>query len=166
MRSLIWVAIFAIPSILFAAAAGTVRGTVVGPDNRPMSGVVVTLRNDVTGFKQQSATGTDGGFSFFNVPYNPYTLRVDVQGFASVARDVDVRSPVAVEVPVKLAVAQLTESISVTASAPVAPWNCKDISRTRSTTLRATTSSKAGAATIRRYWWPTRPINTFGFRAT
>ena len=120
MRSLIWVAIFAIPSILFAAAAGTVRGTVAGPDNRPMSGVVVTLRNDVTGFKQQTATGTDGGFAFFNVPYNPYTLRVEVQGFAPVAHDVDVRTPVPVEAPVKLTVAQLSESISVTASAPVA----------------------------------------------
>src|SRR5438046_9288219 len=81
-----------IPTILGAASAGSVHGTIVGADNRPMSGVVVTLRNDVTGFKQQTATGTDGGFTFFNVPYNPYTLRVEVQGFAPVTRDVDIHS--------------------------------------------------------------------------
>jgi hypothetical protein len=29
-----------------------------------------------------SATTTDGGFSFGNVPFNPYDLRVEAQGFA------------------------------------------------------------------------------------
>ena len=36
--------------------ASTVRGTVLGPDGRPLSGVVVQLRNDITGFKADSAT--------------------------------------------------------------------------------------------------------------
>src|SRR5260370_20599439 len=122
MRSLIrnsFLLILRIPALLSAASAGSVHGTAVGPDSKPMSGALVTLRNDVTGFKQQTATGTDGVFTFFNVPYNPYTLRVEVQGFAPVTRDVDIHSAVPVEAPVKLAVAQLSESISVTASAPV-----------------------------------------------
>jgi hypothetical protein len=123
MRSIIRNAFFLIlfiPAVLSAASAGSVRGIVVGPDSGPMSGVVVTLRNDVTGFKQQAATGTDGVFTFFNVPYNPYTLRVEVQGFAPVVQKVDIHSAVPVEAPVKLAVAQLSESISVTASSPAA----------------------------------------------
>ena len=113
MRSIIrnaFLVILFIPTFLSAASAGSVHGTVVGPDGRPMSGVVVTLRNDVTGFRQQAVTGTDGTFTFFNVPYNPYTLRVEVQGFAPVARDIDVRSAVPFEAPVKLAVAQLGEA--------------------------------------------------------
>ena len=109
-----------VPVTLFAASAGIVHGTVVGPDNRPMSGVLVQLRNDVTGFKQDIATGTDGAYTFFNVPYNPYVVHVEVQGFAAVATAVDVRSAIPVEAPIKLAVAQLSESISVTASSPVA----------------------------------------------
>src|SRR5437016_4121011 len=109
-----------VPVTLFAASAGIVHGTVVGPDNRPMSGVLVQLRNDVTGFKQDIATGTDGAYTFFNVPYNPYVVHVEVQGFAPVATAVDVRSAIPVEAPIKVAVAQLTESISVTASAPAA----------------------------------------------
>ncbi|HLJ72964.1 MAG TPA: TonB-dependent receptor, partial [Thermoanaerobaculia bacterium] len=109
-----------IPVALFAAEAGTIHGTVVGPDNKPMSGVVVSLRNDVTGFHQDTATGTDGTYTFFNVPFNPYVLRVEVQGFAPVAKTIDVHSAVPVEAPVKLGVAQLSESISVTASQPAA----------------------------------------------
>jgi hypothetical protein len=124
MRSIIRITVLfllAIPAALFAATAGTVHGTVAGPDNHPMSGVVVSLRNDVTGFHQDTATGSDGSFTFFNVPYNPYVLRVEVQGFAPVVQSVDIRSAVPVETPaIKLAVAQLSESISVTASAPVA----------------------------------------------
>src|SRR5436853_6522300 len=109
-----------VPVTLFAASAGTVHGTVVGPDNRPMSGVLVQLRNDVTGFKQDIATGPDGAYTFFNVPYNPYVVHVEVQGFAPVATAVDVRSAIPVEAPIKLAVAQLSQSISVTATSPVA----------------------------------------------
>jgi hypothetical protein len=109
-----------IPAALFAATAGSVHGTVVGPDNHPMAGVVVSLRNDVTGFHQDAATGTDGDFTFFNVPYNPYKLRVEVQGFAPVVQDIDIRSSVPIDAPIKLAVAQLSESISVTAAQPSA----------------------------------------------
>ena len=55
------------------------------------------LRNDITGFKQDVATPADGSFSFNNIPYNPYELHVDVQGFQPSHRAVDVHSPVAVE---------------------------------------------------------------------
>jgi len=105
---------------LYAASAGAVRGKVVGPDNVPLSGVLVELRNEVTGFKQQTVTGTDGSFTVFNVPYNPYTIHVDVQGFAPVQQAVDVHSAVPVETTVKLVVARLSESINVSATASVA----------------------------------------------
>jgi hypothetical protein len=105
---------------LYAASAGSVRGKVVGPDGQPMAGLLVELRNDTTGFKQQTPSGTDGSFTFFNVPFNPYTLRAEVQGFAPVTQQVDVHSAVPVDVTLKLDVAQVSESISVTASAPVA----------------------------------------------
>ena len=109
-----------VPAAVFAASAGSVRGTVVGSDNAPMSGVVVTLRNDVTGFHQDSATGADGAFSFFDVPYNPYVIHVEVQGFAPIAQSVDVHSAVPINMQIRLAVAQISESINVSASEPVA----------------------------------------------
>lgn len=122
MRSKSWIAVIVVffPIASFAAAAGTVRGTVVGPDNRPMAGVVVSLRNEVTGFHQNAATGADGAYAFFNVPYNPYVVRAEVQDFAPASQTVEVHSPVPVEAPLRLAVPELAESISVTASEAVA----------------------------------------------
>lgn len=105
---------------LYAASAGAVRGKVVGPDNLPLSGVLVELRNEVTGFKQQAVTATDGSFTFFNVPYNPYTIHVDVQGFAPVQQGVDVHSAVPVEAIVPLKIPIVSESINVSATASVA----------------------------------------------
>ena len=107
-------------SLLLAASAGTVRVKVLGPDNRPMSGVVVQLRNDITGFKQDTASGTDGLAVFNNVPYNPYEVHVDVQGFQAAHRSVDVHSAVPIDVNVPLAVATVSETIQVSAEPPAA----------------------------------------------
>ena len=59
-------------SSAFAASAGTVRGKVLGPDGQPMAGILVQLRNDITGFKQNAASGADGTFAFNNIPFNAY----------------------------------------------------------------------------------------------
>jgi hypothetical protein len=112
--------LFAFADALLAASAGSVRGKVVGPDNAPLSGVVVQLRNNVTGFKQDAVTNTDGGFTFTNVPFNPYDLVVDVQGFPPVRQQLDVHSAVPIEVTVPLKLPAISEAINVSASSPVA----------------------------------------------
>jgi hypothetical protein len=104
----------------FAESAGAVHGRVLGPDNQPMAGVLVQLRNDVTGFKAQNATGSDGAFRFSNVPFNPYELHVDVQGFQAAHRSIDVRSVVPIDLTVQLSLPSLSESISVSAEPPAA----------------------------------------------
>jgi hypothetical protein len=118
--SLLLVAAAFIPASLFAASAGVVRGKVLGPDNKPLAGVVVQLRNDITGFKQDAATVADGTFIFNNVPYNPYELHIDVQGFQPAHAAVDVHSPVPIDETVTLKVSGVSESINVTAEPPAA----------------------------------------------
>jgi hypothetical protein len=108
------------PTSLIGASAGSVRGKVLGPDNKPLAGVVVQLRNDITGFRQDVATTADGTFNFNNVPYNPYELHVDVQGFQPAHAAIDIHSPVAIEQTVVLKVSGVSESISVTAEPPAA----------------------------------------------
>jgi hypothetical protein len=108
------------PLSLLAASAGSVHGKVLGADNRPLAGVVVQLRNDITGFKEDSATTNDGVFSFNNVPFNPYELRIEAQGFAPVRRNIDVHSAVPVDTTITMRVAELSETISVTAAQPTA----------------------------------------------
>jgi hypothetical protein len=118
--SLLLAAAVIFPTSLFAASAGIVRGKVLGPDNRPLAGVLVQLRNDITGFKQDSATTADGSFTFNNVPYNPYELHIDVQGFQPAHAAVDVHSPVPVEQTLVLKVTGVSESINVSAEPPAA----------------------------------------------
>jgi hypothetical protein len=118
--SLLLVAAILVPTSLFAASAGAVRGKVLGPDNKPLAGVVVQLRNDITGFKQDVATTADGSFSFNNIPYNPYELHIDVQGFQAAHAAVDIHSPVPVDETITLKVSSVSESINVTAEPPAA----------------------------------------------
>ena len=98
-----------------AVAAGTVRGTVTGPDSKPMGGVPLVLRNDITGFHDEARTDKDGHFQFFNVPFNPYELHVEVQGFVTQHIKLDVRSPAPVDVPVSLVLQGVTEKVTVEA---------------------------------------------------
>ena len=107
----------ALAPALFAQSAGVIRGTVTATGGAAMSGVTVQLRNDITGFKKDTVTDAKGNFAFYDVPFNPYELHIDLQGFASVHRTVQVRSAIPVNVPVELQLPAVSESINVTATA-------------------------------------------------
>ncbi len=103
-----------------AGSAGSIRGTVVGPDGKPMAGVLVQLRNDISGFKSEVVSGADGTFTLFNIPFNPYELHVEVQGFEPVHLSLDVRTSIPLDAPVKLDLAKATASVTVQAAEPTA----------------------------------------------
>ncbi|HTO87691.1 MAG TPA: TonB-dependent receptor [Thermoanaerobaculia bacterium] len=96
-----------------AGTAGSIRGTVKGPDGKPLAAVLVQLRNDISGFKADTTTGREGNFQFFGIPFNPYELHVEVQGFKPVHRSLDVRTSIPQEVEVTLELAAVQESVSV-----------------------------------------------------
>ena len=97
-----------------AVWGGQVRGKVLGPGDDPLPGVTLTLANDLTGSSQQTVSGADGGFFFYNVPENPYHLRASLEGFADYHADVEVHGTVPVEHTVRLT-AQFSGSTTVTA---------------------------------------------------
>ena len=104
-----------------AVGSGSIHGRVAGPDGQPMSGVAVELRNDITGFKADTTTSADGTFQFFNVPFNPYEIHVEAQGFETVHRTTDVRSAMPLDVPVTLKLATLSEKVTVSAEGDGGP---------------------------------------------
>ena len=112
---LVTLAVLALSARLASAAAGSgsIRGRVVGPDGQAMPAITLHLRNDITGFRADAATGPDGAFQFFNVPFNPYELHVEAPGFQAVHRSVDVRSAVPLEIPVSLKLAGVSETVTV-----------------------------------------------------
>ncbi len=111
--------LFSSAGLMAAVSAGAVRGVVSGPDGKSMASVPLTLRNDISGFRADTTSDAGGRFSFFNVPFNPYELHVEVQGYAARHIAVDVRSTAPLEVNVALATA-VTESVQVEAEQPAA----------------------------------------------
>lgn len=85
-----------------------------------MPGVPLVLRNDITGFKAQAVTDTNGRYFFFNVPFNPYELHVEVQGFATQHLAIDVRSTSPIEEAVALKLESVSASVKVEAERPAA----------------------------------------------
>jgi hypothetical protein len=98
-----------------AMSAGTLRGTITGPDGQPMAGVPLLLRNDVTGFHAETTSDAGGAFSFFNVPFNPYELHVEVQGYQTQHLAVDVRGTAPVQLNVRMALEEVKENVKVEA---------------------------------------------------
>jgi Carboxypeptidase regulatory-like domain len=108
------------PGRALGEEAGSVSGRVLGPDGKPMAAVTVQLRNDIVGFSTSAVTQRDGGFRFYNVPFNPYVLHVQLDGFKTVDQEVEVRSIVAREVVIHLDLAPVTAAVTVTARSPEA----------------------------------------------
>jgi hypothetical protein len=102
-------------SVASAAASGSIKGRITGPDGQGMPAVTLQLRNDITGFRADTTSGSDGSYQFFNVPFNPYVLHVDAQSFAPVHRAVDVRSAVPMQIDIALKLVTISESVTVTA---------------------------------------------------
>ena len=116
-----WVAfIFGLGTLHAAPSAGSIRGTVSGPDGKPMGGVPLLLRNDITGFKASTTSDASGNFFFFNVPFNPYELHVEVQGFQTQHITVDVRSSSPVQLNVNMALETVQAAVKVEAEAAAA----------------------------------------------
>lgn len=98
-----------------AEGAGVLRGHVVGADAQAVVGASVRLQNDTTGFRAETITGAAGEFQFYNVPFNPYTLRVEIKGLPAQEQRVEIRSSIPQDARVELKQPAMTESVSVTA---------------------------------------------------
>jgi len=93
--------------------AGTIQGTVTDPTGGVMQAVEITITNPVSGFTRTAATDAMGKYAFANLPPNSYHLSIEVQGFETLARDVDVRSGVPITLDLMLQLAGTSTSVEV-----------------------------------------------------
>ena len=91
--------IAAISSAQGLGGAGTVQGIVKDPTGGVMQAVEVKIRNPVSGFSRMATTDAVGRYAFSNLPPSHYHLAIEVQGFVTLERDVDVRTAVSYAVP-------------------------------------------------------------------
>jgi hypothetical protein len=99
------------------SASGTVRGTVVDPSGAAIAGAAVEIQNPVSHYDQTGKTDTQGSFVFNNVPYNNYHATAAAEGFQSAEQDLDVRSPIPIDLKFSLKIGTASTSVIVEAGA-------------------------------------------------
>ena len=97
-----------------AQQSGTIGGVVKDQTGAVIAGAKVEIHNPVSHYERSTTSDKDGGFSFSNVPFNPYHLVVTASGFQPYTQDVDLRSLVASSVTATLSVTGGAESVTVT----------------------------------------------------
>ena len=96
-----------------SGTAGTVRGMIIDPANAAVPGATVVIQNPVSHYTRTVQCDARGGFEFLNVPFNNYHIAVTAQGFANGEHDVDVRSPIAIDVKISLALGTASTTMTV-----------------------------------------------------
>ncbi len=96
-----------------AANSGTVSGTITDPSGAIVPGATVSIDNPVSQYMRTAITDSSGRYQFPNVPFNPYHFTVKMAGFASVSRDIDVRSVVPVSLSIDMKIGEASNTVTV-----------------------------------------------------
>ena len=97
-------------------STGSINGIVVDATGAIVPGATVTIKNPVSGSVRTTTTDSAGHYQFTNLPPNSFHMTVALEGFATIARDVEVRSSVPVSANITLQVGEAATEISVTGS--------------------------------------------------
>jgi hypothetical protein len=158
----------AVIAALFAAVAfaqeyrGRIEGTITDPTQAAVLGAKVTLRNVATGTEESKETDATGKYRFDFVLPGTYTVTAEMAGFSKTAREgVVVQTRGDVTVDVQLAVGNVSESVTVAATAAQVEFNTSTMNTTVTGQLlkdvpvlarNPFTLALLNPAVINRYW--------------
>ena len=114
-------------SALAQTSSTSLRGNVTDPSGKGISAASVSLKNRESGSERSTATDTEGGYQFQQLPAGNYTLTILAQGFARYERKdlvLLVNTPATANVELKIGGA--TETVTVSGEPP--PLNLVDAS--------------------------------------
>src|SRR5918996_1174827 len=121
-------------ALLFAPEAsaqqgtGELRGQVVDQQSAAMPGVAIVLRHQESGLFRETVSGADGAFHFSGMTPGPYVITAELSGFKKYeARGVRIEVGATAQHTVKLEVGGLTESMTVSAEAPLVDTTSNEI---------------------------------------
>ena len=99
---------------------GKLTGTVTDPQGAVLPGVTVTASSPaLIGGPQITQTGPDGEFNFLALAPGVYTVRLELEGFASQEQTVQVRLDRTAEIFPQLEIGQFGEEVTVVSDVPV-----------------------------------------------
>lgn len=105
-------------SVPAQVGSSSVRGTVLDPQGKALTGATVTLTNPVVNAVRTAKTNDTGGYTFDLVPPGTYTIEAEYQGFKkAVVTDVRALVDKPTTVDLQLEVGNLNESVTVSAGA-------------------------------------------------
>ncbi|MFB3826622.1 MAG: carboxypeptidase regulatory-like domain-containing protein [Bryobacteraceae bacterium] len=108
------------PAAYAQTATGQVNGTITDASGGAIAGAAVTLANLGTNVISRAETNATGYYLFLNVQPGSYTLTVEMKGFKSArVSPLDIAVNQAITQNVRMDVGQVTESVVVTAEAPL-----------------------------------------------
>jgi len=97
---------------------GTVTGRVESSDGNPLPGVTVTITSPVLQGERTAVTTENGDYIFKGLPAGRYKVSFTLSGFSSVDRVANVELAQSSTANATLSVANLQETVTVTADAP------------------------------------------------
>ncbi|MBM3741082.1 MAG: hypothetical protein FJW39_35555, partial [Acidobacteria bacterium] len=111
---------FVLPAALFAQGTGTIHGNITDPAGAAVSGASVTAILDERGTRRTLSTQVSGDFVFPALPVGTYTILAEAQGFKALRRQgVTLTTEQNIRVDLRLELGSISESVSVTAEAPL-----------------------------------------------
>ena len=118
-RSFIFtLAFLALAGAVFAQGnpTGTITGKVSDPDGLVLPGVTVTVASPVLQGARTAVTSVNGDYIVPFLPAGDYTVTFELQGFGTLKQTVSLKMADTLPVNVKMAVAGVSETVTVTAS--------------------------------------------------
>ncbi|HEY6305415.1 MAG TPA: TonB-dependent receptor [Candidatus Angelobacter sp.] len=95
------------------SSSGTIQGVVKDPSGAVVANAKVAISDPVSGLHREAITNGAGEFRFVNVPFNPYHLVVSSGKFAPYSQDVELRSPVPVNLQISLSIEAASTTVTV-----------------------------------------------------
>ena len=113
------------------AANGTIEGTVADSSGGVLPGVTVTVTNVDTGLERSLVTNIEGQYRGLLLPLGQYKVAAELQGFKkSEQTGIALRAGDTATINFSLEVGTVSETVTITAEAPIAQPGKIDLGRT------------------------------------
>jgi hypothetical protein len=114
----------------FGQATGAINGRVADQGDAVLPGATINLKNADTGATRSTVTNEQGVYSMPALERGTYTLVVELAGFASATRRVELIAGSTVTQDFKLGIAAVTETLTVQGSIPLIETGQASVSST------------------------------------
>jgi len=113
------------------AVYGSILGTVTDPQGAAVAGAKVIVTDNNKGTTQETTTNESGNYSVTHLIPDPYSVKVEAQGFkSSEQKEVIVSADTGARVDLALQLGAASESVEVTAEAPQLKTDRADVATT------------------------------------